>query len=667
MAKRFVKLFLSFFVFFSFLLHWHAVSAVMLDSSFGLDGLVKTKVGYYEDRAHAVVIQPDGKILVAGSSSNNSNLDFALVRYNSEGGLDTSFNLSGQVVTVVGSGDDEALGIALQNDGKIVTCGYTVNGQGRDIALLRFTANGNLDPEFGVNGMVTLSVGSGNDTAAAVAIQDDGAILVSGSVEEGSRNVGVLVRFLADGSLDHSFGKAGVVLAEVGDNTEITAMVVQKDGCIVMAGSYEEKKLNKILLLRFLSDGLFDISFGTGGMAETPDDNREAVGKSLWVQGNGTVLVAGSVGAEQQQDVALFRFTSEGKVDRDFGEGAGMLSYDLGGEDDVGYSVLATATTVFIAGYATVDGRHEQVLLQYPLVADSQSELSAVTAATDQLDGVVYALALQADAKLIAVGSSEESDTSSFVLARYAGNELAEDKAVGSSEESDFISTTAITEISRVGCFTGGEIKEDSGLTFTSRGIVYSIVSYPVYKTTTATTATTSTTATTDVAIEGFTSDGTGVGRYGSILTNLTPGTRYYVRAYGVTSKSIVYYGKQLDFETKDACFIATAAYGSFLDPHVQSLRLFRDRYLVPYEAGRKFVRFYYHYSPPIAAFIADQPVLRLLARFFLLPVFFCSYMALHLGVPSMCVIIFALCGTVMLGSKMLHQKRWKEKSRIFP
>ncbi|MBU4393798.1 MAG: hypothetical protein KKD78_02035, partial [Proteobacteria bacterium] len=247
MKRRFFKLFLSVLVSFSFLFHGHAVSAVVIDSSFGQDGFVKTKVGYYEDRAHAVVIQPDGKILVAGSSSNNSNLDFALVRYNPEGGLDNSFNLNGQVVTVVGNGDDEALGIALQGDGKIVTCGYTFNGHDRDIALLRFTANGDLDPDFGVNGMVTLSVGSGNDIAAAVAIQESGAILVSGSVEEGSRNVGALVRFLPNGSLDHSFGKAGIVLAEVGDNTEIAAMAIQNDGCIVMAGSYEEKELKKVL------------------------------------------------------------------------------------------------------------------------------------------------------------------------------------------------------------------------------------------------------------------------------------------------------------------------------------------------------------------------------------------------------------------------------------
>ncbi|MDD3814633.1 MAG: delta-60 repeat domain-containing protein [Desulfocapsaceae bacterium] len=663
MEKRMETFILSGFVFFSLLFSWDAVSAVVLDSSFGQDGFVKTKVGHYEDRAQAVIIQPDGKILVAGSSSNNSNLDVALVRYNPEGDLDNSFNLNGQVVTVVGNGDDEALGIALQDDGKIVTCGYTFNGKDRDIALLRFTANGDLDPYFGVNGIVTLSVGNGNDIAAAVAIQESGAILVSGSVEEGSRNVAALVRFLPNGSLDHSFGKAGIVLAEVGDNTEIAAMAIQNDGGIVMAGSYEEKELKKVLVLRFLADGFLDVGFGIGGVAETVDDTRAAIGKSLWVQEDGAILVAGSVGGEQSQDVALFRFTSDGKVDRDVGGGTGMLSYDLGGEDDVGYSVLATATTAFIAGDATVDGKHEQFLLQYPLTSGPLAEFSVVTAETEQLDGEVFALALQADAKLIAVGSSEESTVSSFLLVRYTGKELAEVKAVESGKESEFIATIGITEITRVGCFTGGEIKEGSGLTFTSRGVVFSIVPYPVLHTTAtviASKSVTTDTSTTDVASEGFTSDGTGVGRYGSILSNLTPGTHYYVRAYGVTSDKNVYYGNQLDFTTKDACFIATAAYGSLLDPHVQSLRLFRDKYLVTHEAGRMFVRFYYRYSPPLAAFIADQPVLRLLVRVFLFPVFLCSYIVLHLGLPGMSMIIFALCGTVMLAFKMFFQKRWQ-------
>lgn len=649
MNNQILKFSISCFIFVSFLSHCGPVFALMLDSSFGQNGLVRTRVGHFMDRAQAVVVQDDGKILVAGSSSNNANLDFALVRYNADGSLDTSFHSNGQVVTLVGSDDDVALGVALQDDGKIVTCGYTFNGKDRDFALVRFTPEGDLDSDFGLNGMVTLAVGSGNDVAAAVAIHSDGKILVSGTVEEAANTMGVLVRFLPNGSLDHSFGKAGEVRVDVGDKSEIAAMAIQKDRAIVLTGFHEEKGQKRVLLVRLLADGLPDPGFGVDGVAETSIDSRDAMGKSLWIQEDGAILVAGAVGGEENQDVALFRFTREGGVDRTFGGGVGMLSHDMNGEDDVGYGVSANSTTIFVAGYTTVNGVRTLTLLQCPLAQDSQQALSVVTAGLNPPDGVAQALALQDDAKIIAVGFNEDGDTSSFVLAQYTGKELAEAKESESGSEVSFIVTTPVTAITRVGCFTGGEILADSGLTFSTRGVVYSIAPYPVW-------ASNEVETTTDPAIEGSTSQGAGIGPYSSILSNLTPGTRYYVRAYGLTSSSVLY-GNQLSFETKDACFIATAAYGSLLDPHVQTLRLFRDRYLLTHESGRLFVRLYYHYSPPLAEFIADQPGLRMMVRIFLLPLILCSSIAIHLGVAGMCLVVLAVLGTVVSGFRRRHRQ----------
>ena len=230
-----------------------------------------------------------------------------------------------------------------------------------------------LDTDFGVNGIVTLPVGSGNDVAAAVAIQSDGTILVAGSVEEAesveesTRKVGALVRFLPNGSLDYSFGEAGVVLVDVGSDTEIAAMAIQQDSSIVLAGSSEENGQRKVLLVRLLPDGLPDAGFGVAGVAETLEDTRESAGLGLWLQDDGTILVAGSIGLEKNQDLALFRFTREGQLTRDFGGGSGVLSYDGNGEDDVGYGVFANSTTLFVTGYTTVNGLRDLILLQYPL------------------------------------------------------------------------------------------------------------------------------------------------------------------------------------------------------------------------------------------------------------------------------------------------------------
>ncbi len=810
MGKLMVKIHMCYFIFLLFFSHSSPVVALTRDPLFGENGLVKTRVGHYVDKAQAVVVQPDGRVLVAGSSSNNSNLDFALVRYKPDGSLDNSFHFNGQVVTVVGGDDDVALGVALQDDDKILACGYTFNGKDRDLALLRFTTNGSLDPDFGESGIVVLPVGSGNDVAAAVAIQPDGTILVAGTVEEDEDKAGALVRFLSNGSLDLSFGHAGVIRVDVGDNAEIAAMAIQEDGSIVLAGYYEKEAQRRVLLTRFLADGSSDDGFGVDGVAETPNISMDTIGNSLWVQEDGAILVAGSVGLGKNKDVALFRFTRDGKLDRGFG--GGMLRYDMHGEDDVGYGVSANATSLFIAGYTTVNDRRDFVLLQCPLTQNIQPKLSVVTSGLSQFDGVAHALALQSDDKIIAVGFSEDVGTSSFVLAQYAGKELDVTKEASAKTGTSYITTTAVTEITRVSCLTGGEITAGSGMTFTSRGVVYSLAPYPIltsggtdgatdssdntddtddggtdgngndtdttgptrsnpvpapgtvlpvgttsttislttseaalcryfpgtgtaysamhpFENTGGTTHSTSvtglhdgvaysysvkcegqsgningldysiyfsvaqtaanavaetgkvigegvqigqkqiqissakdasgsvTTFTTDVSVKGSTSDGAGIGRYSSIISQLTPGTRYYVRAYGVTSKNIIYYGNQLSFETKDACFIATAAYGSLLDPHVQTLRLFRDKYLMIHDSGRMLVRLYYHYSPSIAEFIADRPVLRLVARIFLLPLIVCSHMALHIGVTGMGLALLAVLGTVAAGFRVIHQK----------
>jgi uncharacterized delta-60 repeat protein len=684
MRNQVTKFYAGCLVLFAFLGFCPAGSAVTLDVSFGDQGLVRTQVGHYMDQAQAVVVQADGRILAAGSSSNNSNLDFALVRYLPDGGLDPSFNVSGQVVTVVGNEDDVALGLALQVDGKIVVCGYTFNGQDRDLALLRFTSNGSLDPEFGVGGVVTLAVGDGDETGSAVAIQPDGGILVSGTMEENSSNVGVLLRFLANGSLDSSFGRAGVVRLGLGETAEISALAVQKDKNIVATGVYVENGRKRVLLARLLQDGTPDPGFGGGdGIAETPSDSRDAVGNGLWVQEDGTLLIAGSIGVDNNQDIALFRFTQDGILDLDFGGGKGVLSHDFNGEDDVGYGVAANAETIFVAGYSTTNGQRDLVLLSSALGSDSQSEIFVVPTGVTSFDGVAYALTPQDGDKLVAVGYSEESGVSSFVMTRYTGKEVAGIKSNVPGTESSYIITAAITEITRVGCFTGGEILGGSGLTFADRGVVYSIAPYPVLATgsdattvpkedvskdSTLGTSVTSPTAkattisgsSSTVEIEGSTSNGAGEGRYSSILSGLTPGKMYYVRAYGITSDDEVYYGNQLSFETKDACFIATAAYGSLLDPHVQTLRLFRDQYLLTHGPGRIFVTLYYHYSPPLADFIAEHPVLRFLVRIFLFPLIAWSSMALHLGIMGMSVVMLAVSGMVVIVWRRMRQKKMR-------
>ncbi len=161
-----------------------------------------------------------------------------------------------------------------------------------------------------------------------------------------------------------------------------------------------------------------------------------------------------------------------------------------------------------------------------------------------------------------------------------------------------------------------------------------------------ATTDTTSSSSSLKMLKEGFTNDGAGTGLYSSIMEDLAPDTRYYVRAYAIVG-GVTYYGPQIIFETSSACFIATAAYGSLLDPAVVVLRRFRDHYLNTNSLGRRFVTWYYTNSPPIADRIAASPMLRFITRILLVPVIGAGWLLLH-PVPAG-MLLFLLSMVVIL------------------
>src|SRR5262249_58674032 len=126
-----------------------------LDRSFNGTGKVRPPIGSGTDAATALVLPPDGKLVAAGFSWNGSNHDFAIVRYNPDGSLDTSFNGTGKVTTAIGPGNDNAHALLLQPDGKLVAVGHSYNGTNADFALARYNADGSLDTSFNGTGKVT--------------------------------------------------------------------------------------------------------------------------------------------------------------------------------------------------------------------------------------------------------------------------------------------------------------------------------------------------------------------------------------------------------------------------------------------------------------------------------------------------------------------------------
>ena len=222
-----------------------------LDSGFGGgDGIVTTDFAGAQDRAHAVAIQPDGKLVVAGYSDSGHSDDFAVARYLTNGNLDNTFFVTGRVTTdFSGNSVDQAYSVAIQSDGKIVLAGFTnTGGPGGtdDFGLARYTSSGILDAAFSLDGRVTTPIGSLDDQAYSVAIQGTGKIVVAGFSDNKvpTHQDYSLARYTITGTLDAGFGATGVVTTDLGtiDNPvnpsadQAYAAAIQSDSRIVVVG-----------------------------------------------------------------------------------------------------------------------------------------------------------------------------------------------------------------------------------------------------------------------------------------------------------------------------------------------------------------------------------------------------------------------------------------------
>ena len=301
----------------------------------GPPGKVTTAVGSGDDFGQSAHIQTDGKIVAVGYSSNGSNFDFALVRYNADLSLDTTFGNNGKVTTAIGSGADVANFAAIQSDGKIVAAGYATMAN-NDFALVRYNADGSPDTTFGTGGKLTTNFGSSHDSATSVAIQSDGKIVAAGYASMTNVDF-ALVRYNADGSPDTTFGTGGKVTTAIGSSDDFVSQVIlQSDGKIVAAGwSYNGSK-NDFALARYNTNGTPDTSFGTGGIVTTGFGTINDTAASVAIQSDGKIVAAGRSHNGSNLDFALARYNADGTLDTTF-DGDGKVTTAIGsGNDQIG-------------------------------------------------------------------------------------------------------------------------------------------------------------------------------------------------------------------------------------------------------------------------------------------------------------------------------------------
>ena len=488
--------------------------AAELDPGFGNDGRVAVELGTYGDRANAVAVQSDGKIVVAGSSSSTADLDFLLFRLLPDGSLDSSFNLDGTVVVPAGSADDEILALALQSDGKILAAGYSHNGTDRDFALARFNSDGSLDHDFGLDGIVVTSVGNSDDEITDIALQDDGAIVVTGTALGTSGRVVVLGRYTADGTLDTGFADNGFSFTGIGEEAQAESVVILDDQRIVVSGSYSENGKTGLMVVGFDSNGQLDVDFGNNGVAVPDDGTVSSEGYGMAVRKDGSLLVAGSQGEEGKRDAAIFQFLADGSVDKSF-EDNGVLVTGVSAEDDVLYDVVESNGAIAATGFTTVGDNKEFLYITYqnatvsvqqtPVtknvaddalihIADLQVEESLATYEADQNEDtlqvdvlttafsgeqdVATAIAAVPSSGIITAGVSSEGDTTSAAVSKYVPASTVLTSTTQSSysgliitgEPFDVTRTTAVIPVEIAASLSG----------VTQRGIVFSTLPNPV-------------------------------------------------------------------------------------------------------------------------------------------------------------------------------------------
>jgi uncharacterized delta-60 repeat protein len=296
-----------------------------LDTGFGTNGILASADASGLANIYNLAVQGNGKIVTAGTAYGQTT-DYLVRRYNADGTFDTSFGTNGKVTVDIGA-DDQLQNMLVQADGKILLVGQSAYWPGYVYSLIRLNANGTLDTSFSGDGKLTIETGATNTYMnGAMALQADGKIVTGASTSTKATVDITLNRYNTDGSPDTSFqGKGRVTVTADGMSTNVVnAVSIQGDGKILVLGNAsDDHQTAYMYVARFLSDGSLDQTFGTAGIAHAA--KAGAVAGSLLVQADGKILVSGST-TSSDPDFALVRFNADGSVDQTFSAASNTLA-----------------------------------------------------------------------------------------------------------------------------------------------------------------------------------------------------------------------------------------------------------------------------------------------------------------------------------------------------
>ena len=412
-----------------------------LDRNFGNNGKVVSYVNGFE-KAFDVVVQPDGKIITAGYASPfNGSADFLVCRYNADGSPDAGFGANGRVIVSLGDNGDTARAVVLQSDGKIVVGGYAGNNIGRsNFAVIRLNANGQLDTSFGSAGKTIFTTNSSGEGIYDLAVQNVGGeekIVAVGYTSAGNAKLAA-ARLNANGQLDTSFGTNGIRITPMGTMNDflygVTIQQVDGENKIVAAGVSTSvinggNTREDFVVIRYNQDGTLDASFNSGGTVRTSlsDHSRAHSVVIQKINNADKILIGGRTMRGYDYDFALVRYNSDGTLDANFGENGAAYTEFTDADDQI-YKILLQSDNKIVGVGITQNGysntNRDFALARYNADGSPDSSFGSCGRITTNLNtpsDIAWSAAIQADGKIIAAGESQNGPTSNDeTLVRYS-------------------------------------------------------------------------------------------------------------------------------------------------------------------------------------------------------------------------------------------------------
>lgn len=457
----------------------------ILDSTFDGDGKVLTQMA---GTASFASVHEDGKILVAATTFSSTvfpwTTRFTLLKYNSNGSLDTSFDGDGIALNLFDENDPsyQITSVAEQQDGKIlVTTSADPYGSydiPDDVVIRRYNSNGTTDTSFGTNGKIAMAFHPGFNVAKNIAVQPDAKILIVGYSRPSAaeRNDSNLARFHSNGALDTAFGNEGTVTPKFdATNDESNILLIQPDNKLITIGTKRNATENgylfkDIALSRHNSDGSPDTSFGNGGKVVSifVQNNINKIHQAV-LQPDGKIVISNTYYNLYTGDALyhfeLIRYTANGAVDMTFGTD-GKVTIDAEPA-----TMLVQPDGKIITLYVSYDSQNNATLFLKRYNTNGTADSSFGTNGVTSLTGVFWApvtAALQPDGKIVVSYSSPDANGAyGFTLKRFNTD---------GSPDNSFVNSVAFVDSSSYA--NGTFVQADGKIVVTGKNFGYNSGTY---------------------------------------------------------------------------------------------------------------------------------------------------------------------------------------------